>query len=319
MSCIQEQPTEGVRPKCQGKWPDQTLDQALGLPEGAGSGQHLASVLQEGRENANIDAGLGFIWRISATASLGVQGMYPLTQSLKRLLPRRVKAAVRALLTPQTCDYYSAKDTIAAAKAAGLSVNEYIQTHIWMTGPMARPTPLEKLAALGGIPLNAPLVVEIGPGSGRDLEQILKDYHPARYQIYEPDDGWRKWLAATYPVQACYSDGMSLQDTATKSANLIHAHGVFVYTPFLVTYRYFQEICRVAAPGAFVMFEIFTEKCFDDDTVANWLASPHRYPQFLSIDYVKQFFNSRGLTFVDSFILPRNPPCRTEYLIFQRL
>src|ERR1700738_1682083 len=30
---------------------------------GAGSSQHLASVLQEGRENANIDAGLGFIWR----------------------------------------------------------------------------------------------------------------------------------------------------------------------------------------------------------------------------------------------------------------
>ena len=36
------------------------------ITRGAGSGQHLASVLQEGRENANIDAGLGFIWRISA-------------------------------------------------------------------------------------------------------------------------------------------------------------------------------------------------------------------------------------------------------------
>ena len=36
---------------------------------GAGSGQHLASVLQEGRENANIDAGLGFIWRISVKQS----------------------------------------------------------------------------------------------------------------------------------------------------------------------------------------------------------------------------------------------------------
>jgi hypothetical protein len=35
------------------------------LTRGAGSGQHLASVLQEGRENANIDAGLRFIWRIS--------------------------------------------------------------------------------------------------------------------------------------------------------------------------------------------------------------------------------------------------------------
>src|SRR4030095_4689420 len=54
--------------KCQGKWPDQTLDQAFGLPEGAGSDQHLAFVLQEGRENANIDAGLGFIWRISVKA-----------------------------------------------------------------------------------------------------------------------------------------------------------------------------------------------------------------------------------------------------------
>jgi hypothetical protein len=32
--------------KCRGKWPDQTLD---------GGGQHLASLLQEGRENANID------------------------------------------------------------------------------------------------------------------------------------------------------------------------------------------------------------------------------------------------------------------------
>ena len=34
------------------------------VTRGAGSGQHLASVLQEGRENAIIDAGLGFIWRI---------------------------------------------------------------------------------------------------------------------------------------------------------------------------------------------------------------------------------------------------------------
>src|SRR5260370_40654703 len=40
------------------------------ITRGGGSGQHLASVLQEGRENANIDAGLGFIWRISVHGSL---------------------------------------------------------------------------------------------------------------------------------------------------------------------------------------------------------------------------------------------------------
>ena len=41
------------------------------VTRGAGSGQHLASVLQEGRENANIDAGLGFIWRISGNIVRG--------------------------------------------------------------------------------------------------------------------------------------------------------------------------------------------------------------------------------------------------------
>jgi hypothetical protein len=39
------------------------------ITRGAGSGQHLASVLQERWENANIDAGLGFIWRISVRLS----------------------------------------------------------------------------------------------------------------------------------------------------------------------------------------------------------------------------------------------------------
>jgi hypothetical protein len=39
---------------------------------GAGSGKHLASFLQKGRENANIDAGLGFIWRISANTTVPV-------------------------------------------------------------------------------------------------------------------------------------------------------------------------------------------------------------------------------------------------------
>ena len=37
------------------------------VTRGAGSSQHLVPVLQEGRGNANIDPGLGFIWRISDT------------------------------------------------------------------------------------------------------------------------------------------------------------------------------------------------------------------------------------------------------------
>jgi hypothetical protein len=42
------------------------------VTRGAGSGQHPASVLQEGRENANIDAGWRFIWRISVQSILKI-------------------------------------------------------------------------------------------------------------------------------------------------------------------------------------------------------------------------------------------------------
>src|SRR5215813_7442412 len=52
--------------------------------------------------------------------------------TLKRFIPARIKAAARALLASpaRSFGYYPAKKTIAAAKAAGLPVNEYIQTHI---------------------------------------------------------------------------------------------------------------------------------------------------------------------------------------------
>ena len=60
MSCIQEQPTEGVRPNAR--------ENGQIRPSSRRSG--FASVLQEGRENANIDAGLGYIWRISVKRRL---------------------------------------------------------------------------------------------------------------------------------------------------------------------------------------------------------------------------------------------------------
>src|SRR5262249_30874170 len=74
MSCIQEQPTEGVRPNA-GKMARSDPRPSVRVTQGAGSGQHLASVLQEGRENANIGAGLGFIWRISVKSSRHVEGL----------------------------------------------------------------------------------------------------------------------------------------------------------------------------------------------------------------------------------------------------
>jgi hypothetical protein len=69
MSCIQEQPTEGVRANARENGQIRPSTKRSGY-RGAASDQHLASVLQEGRENANIDVGLGFIWGISGRYAL---------------------------------------------------------------------------------------------------------------------------------------------------------------------------------------------------------------------------------------------------------
>jgi len=65
----------------------------------AGSGQHLASVLQEGRENANIDASLGFIWRISVRL---ISSPHPVQRIRHLSLSGRigVGAAKGSLVTP---------------------------------------------------------------------------------------------------------------------------------------------------------------------------------------------------------------------------
>src|SRR5262249_6255914 len=70
--------------KCQRKGPGSEPRPSVRITRGAGSGQHLASVLQEGRENANIDPGLGFIWRISA--------------QMKQLVKKALRLPAKAIL-----------------------------------------------------------------------------------------------------------------------------------------------------------------------------------------------------------------------------
>jgi hypothetical protein len=88
MSCIQEQPTEGVRPNARENGQISPIDQVFGLREVLVVGQHLASLLQEGRENANIDAGLGFIWRISVNSAFIVRSFPRATVAAESMSPQ---------------------------------------------------------------------------------------------------------------------------------------------------------------------------------------------------------------------------------------
>ena len=82
-----------------------------------------------------------------------------------------------------------------------------------------------------------------------------------RYESYEPDREWSDWLEREYDIISQPTDEYSLRHTSAGSVDVVHAHGVFVYLPFLTTYRYFREIARVIAPGAYVVFDIIIEDC----------------------------------------------------------
>lgn len=125
-------------------------------------------------------------------------------------------------------------------------------------------------------------VIEIGPGTGRYLARIRDAVRPRRYVVFETAEDWRDWLVAEYGVEAPPTTGETLD--GVDAAGLIHAHGVLVYTPFLVTAQYLAEIGRVATP--FVVFDFCSTGEFDDEAIGLWLATADRYPVVLERGWV---------------------------------
>jgi hypothetical protein len=100
--------------------------------------------------------------------------------------------------------------------------------------------------------------------------------------VLETAPDWRDWLIDEYRVEGPVSDGESLE--GVDKAGLIHAHGVLVYTPFLVTARYLAEIERVGT--GWVVFDFYAVTEFDDTAIADWLATTARYPVVLDRNWV---------------------------------
>ena len=97
----------------------------------------------------------------------------------------------------------------------------------------------------------------------------------------------------------------------------MHAHGVFVYLPFLTTYRYFREMARVASEQGKIVFDILSEDCLSEAIVNEWLRSGQHYPCMLAREYVIQLFASWGLYLHGEFS-GRLGAGTSHYLLFER-
>jgi Methyltransferase domain len=211
-------------------------------------------------------------------------------------------------------------DTIEAARRAGMSVGDYIDTEMSKT-PGATAATVDGMRQLGVFASPIGTVVEIGPGSGRSLEKTIAACQPQRYEIYETAPHWNSYLATTYPVVAQPTDGKSLAATPDASVDLVHAHKVFSSIPSLPTWIYWSEMCRVCAPNGHVVFDILTEACLDLKTLEAWIESgidngafPAVMPRALALDY----FASRGFEAIGTFQVPLGVDHTTEVFVFRK-
>ena len=212
--------------------------------------------------------------------------------------------------------YVGAEQTVAAAKQAGLSVTDYVE-RLWKQEGNADKI-LADMARLGVFDRPVGRVLEVGAGTGMYVDKVLKKCGPVPYESYEIAADWADWLAKEYKVISHPADGKTLGQTPDGTIDLVHGHGVFVYLRFLACLTYFQEMLRVARPGGYLVFDIMSEDCWDDETVEKWLAAGMRYPCFLSKDYVKRYVTRRGGDFVGDFLNVKFGPGKSEYLVFRR-
>lgn len=199
-------------------------------------------------------------------------------------------------------------------KKAGLSVCDYFE-RLWdKDGDTQRV--IDKMVSLGVLNSATRHICEIGTGSGRYLEKVLQICNPKVYESYETAADWKEYLTKTYKkVIPRDADGMKLSHTESSVVDLVYAHGVFVYLPFLVSYSYFTEIARVTR-GGYVCFDMMSEDCIDEKSVKAWFDARHFYPHLLSKSWVRGFLGDKGFTEGDNFFNGYGPGV-SNYMVFQ--
>ncbi|NCJ07611.1 methyltransferase domain-containing protein [Synechococcales cyanobacterium C] len=215
-------------------------------------------------------------------------------------------------------DYIPLQKTIDDAKSQGLPLGDYID--IAFNVPGSTQLTIDKMRAIGVFDLPISQVCEIGPGTGRYLEKVMQIIQVKHYEIYETSEEWKNWLIQQYPVTPQVTDGCSLRQTPDHCIDLMHTHKVLAGQPSLTICSYLAEMARVTKPSGKIVFDIVTENCMDDATLAAWWSeagSYQHYPCLFPRQFAIDFLAGRDCKFDGSFIIPMKPG-NTEYLVFTK-
>ena len=223
------------------------------------------------------------------------------------LLPRFKRDYVRS--------YQPLGRTLKEAKKAGLSMGDYIDKKFQVPG--VTQSTVDQLEKYGIFSAEVRRICEIGPGTGRYLERVQRLCAPCLYEVYETDPQWDDYVVRTYHVISREADGTSLRHTAEGSVDLVHAHRVFPYLPFVAQCRYFMEMARVTRPGGWIVFDIITENCMPEELLVKWIADQRYDACMMPHKYVTDLFSVRRCSLQWSFFIPFLPG-KSEYLVFRK-
>jgi phospholipid N-methyltransferase len=239
---------------------------------------------------------------------------------------RRLKYGPASAVTAEAAKlgYYRAEETIAAAKAAGLSICEHRER--LAINPKAigrRDRTMAKIAETGAL-TDCRRMLEIGPGTGMYLEKALELAKPEVCEIYEIDDAWARFLVAEYDgrhgckVVRRAANGEDLSHTADASCDIVFAHGVFVYLPMLRSVDYLAEAARVTKPGGYIAFDCFLASSLAEPGVVEaWKATAQYYPVAIPDDLLTRLAEKHGLVEATRFSEVYN--ChRSDYFVWRK-
>lgn len=212
--------------------------------------------------------------------------------------------------------YINAHESIQAAARLNISVPEYLE-QLWNIQGSSSWV-VDRFVQSGTVSESTRCVCEIGTGAVLFAAPLIARFPGLRYESYELDKDWSKWLGETFPIVSHVTPGDRLSSTPGASVDFVHANGVFVYTPFLVTIKYFSEMLRVTRPGGFIAFDAYTEPWFTGELLKIWLKSGDVYPCILPQSFVRQKFQANGCRLVTEFFR-KSDVDQSHYFVFQKM
>lgn len=196
--------------------------------------------------------------------------------------------------------YMDADSVIQKAEQAGQTLCEYLESQETDPAKRGRRDRIIQNMTTAGCMNDVRSVIEIGTGTGMYMDGVISQAAPQRYEIYETNCDWRQFLkrhVRNFSVDTTIYDasGHDLSESADDSADLVHAHGVFVYLPTIQTFEYLQEMARVCRPNGFIVFDCYLDTSFNAKIVDQWIDSGWRFPVVQSQPLLEEWYRALKL------------------------